>query len=89
MTKENEVPIWEQLNPAEKVTVTEDMIDNRDPCETWLRIPGYGLFVVDPVELLLSMLENNAVPGRYREQIASLIDEAIDAECEENESDEA
>lgn len=51
------VPTWEQLNPAEKVIVTDDMVDNRDLRETWLRIPGYGLFVIDPTKLFAQAIE--------------------------------
>ena len=54
-----DIPNEEQVNPADKIQVTCDMYDNRDETETWLRIPGVGIVIVDPVDLYENAHENN------------------------------
>ena len=56
MTKE--VPIWEQLNPSEKIRISDNEVDNRDIWETWLRVEGYTVFVIDPMMLFANAVNN-------------------------------
>lgn len=55
-----------------RITVTPDMIDNRDLSETWLNLPNGQVVEVNPIDLAINALENAHEQMDYHELIELL-----------------